>query len=132
MLSLIWSLCHPLIVLVRPELYDEAAVMLREHAKELPGLSERLPQFLALGSALALMRARRAWATHEASSSAAGSAVTSLHVGYARLRCEGPPAEAQQCYVAYAHHATHWRCEAETSCRSQLRAIVTFLPQRLG
>ena len=55
--------------------------MLREHAEELPGLSERLRRFLALGSALALMRAGRAWATHEASSGAAGSAVASLQVG---------------------------------------------------
>ena len=62
------------------ELYDEAAVVLREHAELLPALSERLRRFLALGSALGLMRARRAWATHEASSGAAGSAVASLRV----------------------------------------------------
>ncbi len=62
------------------ELYDEAAVLLRERAEQLPALSERLRRFLALGSALGLMRARRAWATHEASSGAAGSAVASLRV----------------------------------------------------
>lgn len=72
------SLCQR--SLIRAELYDEAASMLREHAEELPGLSERLRRFLALGSALALMRAGRAWATHEASSGAAGSAVASLQV----------------------------------------------------
>ena len=71
-------LCEPW--LFAAELYDGAAVLLRERAELLPALSERLRRFLALGSALGLMRARRAWATHEASSGAAGSAVASLRV----------------------------------------------------
>ena len=82
------------------EFYDKAADLLREHASELPALSERLRRFLALGSGLALMRARRAWATHEASNGAAGIAVACLQVPAASgggLQCPASVFDSRLC-----------------------------------